>query len=177
MGELEPTAAFAATHGAAMLHVQQAEELPEQAMATVWMMIECLRDIHRGELALQLDVANRYNLRSDAAKLDTWLHDVDEDQTLIGDRISPLVIEEDGWVAPLRHGMPRSLGFGSLSHSSLPNLAAAWIRDRAAGFCELYTKVLGKAPLFGDLHRLLAEEAERCAPAKVIRMRVATGVS
>jgi MoaA/NifB/PqqE/SkfB family radical SAM enzyme len=176
MGELEPTAAFAAVHGAAMLHVVPDEEMSDQTMATVWMMIECLRDIHRGELALQLEVVNRYNMRSDAAELDTWLHNVAQDQTLLGDRISPLVIEEDGWVAPLRHGMPRSLGFGSLCEYSLAHLAADWIRNRAAGFCDLYARVLREARLFGDLHHLLAQEAASRAKAKVLPMRMATGV-
>jgi hypothetical protein len=174
MGELEPTAAFAATHGAAMLHVQPAEELSDQAMATVWMMIECLRDIHRGELAVQLDVVNRYNLRSDAAELDTWLHRVAGDPNLLGEKISPLVIEGDGFVVPLRHGFPRSMALGSLGVAPLGDLASAWIRDRAADFCEVYRRVLRDARLFGDLHQLLAEETGRRVTPKVVSMRMSS---
>jgi len=176
MGELEPTASFAAAHGAAMLHVKPTEEMSDQNMATVWMIIECLRDIYRGELAIQLDVVNRYNPRTDAVKLDTWLPKVMEDPTLLCEAISPLVVEEDGWVSPLRHGMPRSIGFGSLRESTLVELAEAWIRHRASGFCQRYTKVLEEAPLFGDLHQLLAEHEARRSAFKVLPMKMATGL-
>jgi hypothetical protein len=176
MGELEPTAAFAASHGAAMLDVQIDQELCDQAMATVWMMIECLRDIHRGQLALQLDVVNRYNLRFDPAELDTWLQKLMEDTSVLSERITPLVIEEDGFVVPMRNGFPRMIGMGSLTMAPLATMARAWVRESAAGFCEMYRRTINDARLFGDLHQLLADEATRRGSRKVIPMRMATGV-
>jgi hypothetical protein len=161
IGELEPTAAFAATHGAAMLHVHPAEELSDHAMATVWMMIECLRDIHRGELAVQLDVLNRYNLTIEDADLDSWRDGLAQDERFLGERISPLVVEQDGSVVPLRHGFPRSLAFGNLRESALAEMASTWIRDRASNFCGVFRTVMRDERLFADLHRLLAEEASR----------------
>jgi hypothetical protein len=176
MGELEPISAFAATHGAAMMHVQIAEELSDQTMATVWMMIECLREIHRGELAMQLNVVNRYNLRFDALDLDRWLLSLTSDPNLLGERISPLVIDETGNVLPLCAGFPQSMGLGSLHDTPLAVMAADWIDNKAAGFCEMYQRVVRDARLFGDLHQLLAEEAARQTVPKVVTMRFATGV-
>ena len=161
MGELESTAAFAAAHGAAMLHVQPVGELSDQVMATVWMMIECLRDLHRGELAIQLDVLNRYNLISSDGGLNSWMTRLNGDQRFLGEQVSPLVIEENGTVVPLRHGFPRSMALGSLRDATLVDMAAHWIHSRADAFCNLYRKVLREAAPFGDLHQLLAEEAGR----------------
>ena len=167
MAELETTAAFAATQGAAMLHVRPAEELSDQAMATVWMMIECLRDIHRGELALQLDVRNRYNSTVDSAELDAWVDGLSQDESFLGERISPLVIEEDGYVVPLRLGFPRSMAFGCLCEARLRDMAASWIENKAASFCDIYRTVLRDARLFADLCELLAAEEDGKCGASV----------
>jgi hypothetical protein len=161
MAELEPAAAFAARHGASMLHVRPSEEFSDHEMATVWMMIECLRDVHRGELALQFEVLNRYHLPFDASDLEGWLAGVREDSRFLGDLISPMVIEEDGTVSPLRPEFPRWLALGNLCESTIAEMAPAWIRDGAESFCEIYRTVLREARLFDDLNRLLADEAGR----------------
>jgi hypothetical protein len=157
MGELEPTAAFAVGRGAAMLDVRPAEELPDDAMATVWMMIECLRDIHRGELAVQLDVLNRYNLALESADLDAWKTGVEHGERMLGELISPLVVEEDATVVPLRCDFPRSFALGNLHETGLAGLAAAWVRSSSANFCDLYRGVLRDARPFADLHQLVAD--------------------
>lgn len=159
MAELEPAAAFAARHGAAMLNVRPSGEFSDNEMATVWMMIECLRDVHRGELALQFEVLNRYHLPFDASDLEGWMAGIQEDARFLGDLISPLVVEQDGTVAPLRPGFPRWLALGNLHDSTIAEMAAAWIRESAGSFCEIYSMVLRKARLFDDLNRLLAEVA------------------
>ena len=159
MGGMEAAASFAAANGAAMLNVRPAEELSDQQMATVWMMVECLRDIHRGELAVQLEVLNRYHLPLDTTDLDGWRAGLQTDTRFLGELISPLVVEDDGTVVPLRRGFPRSLALGNLRDATLADLAAAWIHSGAAGFCRLYRTVLRDARLFGDLPQLLAEQA------------------
>jgi hypothetical protein len=161
MAELEPAAAFAARQGASMLHVRPSGPFSDSEMATVWMMIECLRDVHRGELALQLEVLNRYHLPFDASDLEGWFAGVQDDVRFLGDLISPLVVEEDGTVAPLRCGFPQWLSLGNLNESNLKEMAAAWIRDGASIFCDIYRTVLRNARLFDDLNHLLAEEAGR----------------
>jgi hypothetical protein len=166
MAELEPAAAFAARHGAAMLHVRPGGKFSDHDIATVWMIIECLRDVHRGELALQLDVLNRFHLPFDASDLEGWIAGVQQDARFLGDLISPLVVDQDGTVAPLRRNFPRWLTLGDLRESTLAEMAAAWIRDGAGSFCEIYQTVLRNARLFDDLNRLLAEEAGRHGGAR-----------
>jgi hypothetical protein len=176
MGELEPAAAFAVAQGAAMLQVVPAQELADQDMATVWMVIECLRDMHREKLAIQLDVLNRYNLRQDPARFDAWVRGLTEKQTALGDLITPLVIQEDGLVVPLQHGFPLSQAMGFLGEAKLEALARVWIRDRAADFCQRYRRVLTSAPMFADLRQLLARSSKGTAMSIVMPLRMATGV-
>jgi len=159
MGEMEAAAAFAAANGAAMLNVRPDGELSDQQMATVWMMIECLRDMHRGELAVQLEVLNRYHLPIDAGDLDGWRAGLQTDTRFLGELISPLVVEQDGTVSPLRRGFPRSLALGNLRNATLAELAATWIHGGAAAFCRIYRAVLRDARFFGDLPQLLAKHA------------------
>ena len=159
MAELEATAVFAATHGAALLDVRPDGDLSGEVMATAWMMIECLRDIHRGELAIQLDVLNRYNLPIDSRELSSWKTGVESAERLLGELVSPLVVEDDATVVPLRHGFPRGFALGNLREAALREMAADWVRTRAGEFSELYLKVLSDAPQFADLHEALAVEA------------------
>jgi hypothetical protein len=161
IADLESTAAFAASRGASMLNVQPSEDLDDDTMATVWMMIECLRDIHRGELAVQLDVLNRYNLPLDSAALDSWKTGVAGNERFLGELISPLVVEEDQTVVPFRRGFPRSFALGNLCDAALDEMAEKWVRSCAFDFCELYRVVLRDGPLFADVHQLLAAEAGR----------------
>jgi len=176
IGELEPAAAFAVTNGAAMLQVVPVEELTDQDMATVWMVIECLRDMHRDRLAIQLDVLNRYNLRQDVASFDIWLNGLVEKGSVLGDLITPLVIQEDGLVVPLRHGFPLSQSMGFLGEASLEAMARVWIRDHAADFCHRYRRVLTSAPMFADLRQLLAQSSKGTAMSSVMPLRMASSM-
>ncbi|HTP35838.1 MAG TPA: hypothetical protein VMJ75_26865 [Candidatus Acidoferrales bacterium] len=159
MGEMEKAAAFAAARGAAMLNVRPVEELSDQQMATVWMMVECLRDMHRGELAVQFEVLSRYDLPIESDDLDGWRAGLETDTRFLGELISPMVIEEDGTIVPLRHGFPRSLALGNLRDGTMAELASRWIHSGAPNFCRIYRTVLRDARLFGDLPQLLAEQA------------------
>jgi hypothetical protein len=165
IGDLETAAAFAVGQGAAMLHIEPADELSDSDMATVWMIVECLRDLHRGKLATQLEVRNRYSIGLDAVGLDQWQKGLTGETRFVGDVVSPLVIEEDGTVVPLRHGFPRPMAWGNLHQQALKEMTAQWIRHGAGRFCEAYRAVLGDARrdgrAFADLHRMLALEASR----------------
>lgn len=163
LSDVEWTAGFAITLGAAMLQVRLAAGLTGKQMATAWMMIECLSDLHRGRLVIHLDAMNRYNLPVEPRDLTSWRKDLQREARYLGEIVSPLVIEHDGTVAPMRFGFPRLLAFGNLHQERLPAMAERWIETRAGGFCAAYGAALEKARTcdhcFGDLYEMLSAEA------------------
>ena len=165
LGELEAAASFAAAQGAAMLDIEPAGDLADSDLATVWMIVECLRDLHRGNLAIQLEMLNRYTLPLEEKDLDAWQSGVESATRRLGEVVTPLVIDEDGTVVPLRKGLAGSMAWGNLHRTPLKEMAAEWIGNGLARFCEVYRKVLAEARregrAFGDLHQMLASEAAR----------------
>lgn len=164
LAEVEWAAEFAVAEGAAMLQVRPAGELTDSQMATAWMMVECLCELQRGKLVIHFDAVNRYSLPTEPDDLASWQHDVERETRYLGEIVSPLVVESDGTVAPLRHGFARRFVFGNLRQEALPAMAERWIETQAGAFCELYSSVLHEARtadrMFGDLVEMLSEAAE-----------------
>ena len=177
LSDLEWAADFAVSHEADMLQIHPLEEhgrastqfagqtLPQAHMATAWMVAECLRDIHRGRLAIHFDALNRYALPVEPADIGEWKAGLLSGVRLLGEIVSPLVVEADGTVAPLRYGFARSLSLGNLYQAGLRELAAIWVRSRAASFCNLYRTVLEEVcasdRVFANMYELLSQEAVR----------------
>jgi len=165
LGELEAAAGFAAAQGAAMLDIEPAGDLSDHDLATVWMIVECLRDLHRGNLAVQLEMLNRYTLPMEEKDLDDWQSGLETGARMVGEVVTPLVIDEAGTVAPLRKGFAESLAWGNLHRTSMQEMAGEWIAVGLSRFCDIYRRVLAEAQregrAFGDLHQMLAMEASR----------------
>jgi hypothetical protein len=163
--DLESAAEFAVAQGATLLQVRPSPELTGKQMVTAWMMVEFLRELQRGKLVIHLDAVDRYNLPAKPEGLASWKRDVEREARHLGEIVSPLVIEQDGAVTPLRHGFPRRFAFGNLLEERLAAMAGRWIASQAGAFCEIYRTVLEKARasdrMFSDLHRMLALEAGR----------------
>jgi Fe-coproporphyrin III synthase len=163
LADLEGAAEFAAAQGAAMLQVRPSAELTAEQMATAWMMVECLRDLERGRLVIHLDAVNRYSLPAEPGDLASWKQDLEREARYLGEIVSPLVIEEDGTVTPLRHGFARRFAFGNLHRERLSAMTERWVASQADAFCQVYGTVLQKARtgdrMFGDLYQMLSLEA------------------
>jgi hypothetical protein len=163
LAELEWAAEFAAAQGAALLQVRPSPELTAEQMATAWMMVECLRDLQRGKLVIQLDAVHRYSLPAEPGDLASWQHDVEREPRYLGEIVSPLVIDDDGAVTPLRCGFARRFAFGNLHDERLAPMTERWIAEQSAAFCEVYGTVLRKARgddrMFADFYRMLSLEA------------------
>jgi hypothetical protein len=164
LADLEWAAEFAAAQGAAMLQVRPSSELTDEQMATAWMMVECLCDLQRGKLVIHLDAVNRYSLPTEPGDLASWKQDLQREARYLGEIVSPLVIEDDGTVTPLRYGFPRRFAFGDLKNETLPKMTERWLETQAGAFCEVYGTVLHKARtadrMFGDLYQMLSLEAQ-----------------
>jgi hypothetical protein len=147
-----------------MLQVRPSSELTDEQMATAWMMVECLCDLQRGKLVIHLDAVNRYSLPTEPGDLASWKQDLEREARYLGEIVSPLVIEDDGAVTPLRYGFPRRFAFGNLKNETLPKMTERWIETQSGAFCQVYGTVLHKARtadrMFGDLYQMLSLEAQ-----------------
>jgi hypothetical protein len=59
--------------------------------------------------------------------------------------LSPLVLEADGFLVPLRFAFPRAFAFGSLHEGGLLSLASAWIQTCALQLSKLYGRAIDEA--------------------------------
>ena len=127
------------------------------------MMIECLSELQRGKLVIHFDAVNRYGLPIEPSDLNSWLSDLQRETRYLGEVVSPLVIEEDGRISPVRYGFHPHFAFGNLHEQSLATAVENWVEGRAAEFCDLYSKVLRQTRaadrMFGDLYEMLAQAA------------------
>lgn len=95
-------------------------------------MLERLGD----RLYIQLDLFDRDLIRGDPARVFA------SDQTsgwrdqLLADLLSPLVVEADGTVVPIRYGFPREYSLGNLTDAPLRELAGHWVAERYDAFRE-----------------------------------------
>jgi hypothetical protein len=132
-------------------------------MATAWMMIECLSEMQRGKLVIHFDAVNRYSLPTEPEDLTSWLRDLQREARYLGEVISPLVIEADGTISPVRAGFPRHFALGNLHEQRLGAAVGEWVERRSAEFCDLYARVLRQTRtadcMFGDLYGMLARAA------------------
>jgi Fe-coproporphyrin III synthase len=140
--ELEWAARFAVEQGAMMLQVHPLEEVGRakvsmrgaepvgETAALAWLVIERLKEIWAGRLAIHLDLFDRGYAASEAASLD-------RSSCALSNLISPLVIEADGTVSPLRYGFPREWQLGNILDAPLSELAEAWNRGAAASFASM----------------------------------------
>ena len=159
--DLRWAASFAVAQGALMLQVHPLEQfgracsdlrgegLPGREMGAAWMMVEYLRELHRGKLMVHLDSLSRYQLPDAPGDFD--------------ETVSPLVIEDDGTVSPLRYGFPRAFAFGSLHTRTLAEMAPDWKRRHESAFRGLYRETLRNVresdQMFVNLYEMMAEAA------------------
>ena len=69
----------------------------------------------------------------------------------IADIVSPLVIEADGTVVPIRYGLAREYAFGNLQEAPLRELAARWRRKQYPLFRDLCRRVYEEITVPADL--------------------------
>jgi MoaA/NifB/PqqE/SkfB family radical SAM enzyme len=184
LSELEWAADFAVAQGAATLQVHPIEEygraltdpglqsLPQQQMATAALVVDCLRNIHEGRLLIQFDSLHRDALPVEPDEVARWKSDLDRGHRFLGEILSPLVIEDDGTVVPLRYGFPRAFALGNLYRSNLDEMARDWMRRRSGAFCDLYRQVLLQVRVspdrFVNMYQLLADEAAARTPLTLV---------
>jgi sulfatase maturation enzyme AslB (radical SAM superfamily) len=152
--EMEWAAEFAYREGAKLLQVHPLEAFGratrehagqdprEDVAARGWLLAMRLRQIYAGRMAVEVDLANAAQPPLSSQASLQLASECSSGDTGLGHFLSPLVLEPDGMLAPLRYGFPRNFAFGSLKHADLKDLAARWSRLKAMALAHLYAVVL-----------------------------------
>ena len=130
--QLEWAAEFAVTQGASLLQVHPLEatgrgsalaySVPDD-VESAYAALEVAR-LSRDwgpRLRIHLDLAGRAVVAATVAAIPQTVS-----ARRLGEKLSPLVVEPDGWCGPLEYGFPREFGLGNVQSTPLPQLAQAW---------------------------------------------------
>ena len=143
LAELEWVARFAVGCGAALLQIhpleQQGRAVEQMAgmspdsyeLGVSYLEISRVAALVGDAIQIQVDFSDREVLRANPAR-GLVAGQVDHPAKLpLAALVSPVVIEPDGMVVPVRYGFPRRHGLGRLDQARLSSLAARW---KVAGY-------------------------------------------
>lgn len=173
LGELAWVAEFAAAEGASLLQVHPLEgvgraqaqlrpELPDALEASyAYLEVARLRAAVGDTLRLHIDLAYRGGLLEHPERVFVGEALGHPEGRGLAAYVSPLVVEPDGTVVPLRYGFSRAHALGNLHNRPLVDLAEAWRQTRLGQFGELCRRALEglkgpAAPPFVNLYDVLA---------------------
>jgi len=161
LDELGWAAQFAADEGACLLQIHPLERAgrardfdlrPPDDLELAYAFLEVVRLKERHpDLTFQLDVADRSLVaREPCRAFAISTPDPAAACALpLAALVSPLVVQEDGYVVPVQHGFSRDFAIGHVDGGDFRTQAARWKRDRYAAFLELARTVwsdIGPAP-------------------------------
>jgi len=159
--ELAWVADFAAAEGATLLQVHPLESvgrardyelIPPDDLELAYGFLEVarLQDRYRGRLTIQFDAADRTQVALDPGRaFVSPPQDPDvAARTPLAALVSPLVVQDDGWIVPVQYGFSRRYAVGHVGGDFRED-AARWRRDRYVEFLRLTRRVwdeIGEAP-------------------------------
>ena len=180
LGELDWVAKFALEQGARLLQIHPLEQVgrARQLLAgetpdtteNAFAYLEGLRiqELAGERMLVQVDVVDSRALPAHRAHVFADDPLEDDRRTLLGDLLSPLVIEADGTVVPLEYGFARAFALGNLRDAGLRELAERWRGERQSEFrrvCRsVYERLTGATDIpYSNWYELVAVEAEAAA--------------
>lgn len=156
LDELDWVATFAAAEGASLLQIHPLEQVgrareyqleppDDRELAFAFLEVARLQARLGDRLTLQLDVADRSLIerepdRAFAVPPPAAPPGAD---TPLASLVSPLVVEDDGWIVPIQHGFATEHAIGHIDEAPFAELAARWKRERHARFSSLARRVWG----------------------------------
>ena len=156
LDELAWVAEWAVAEGAALLQVHPLEGtgrareyglLPPDDLELSYAFLEVARlvQLHGARVRFQFDVADRKLIAQEPwrAFADAAQDEAFESRTL-AELVSPLVVQDDGWIVPIQYGLATELAVARLGAEPFRAQAAAWKRERAANFFALCRRVWGE---------------------------------
>jgi len=142
----------------------------ETESAFAYLVAERLRRMYGARLFVQLDIFHRDLVKQVPARF--YADDVRPESAQLADLVTPLVVEADGYVAPLGYGFARRFGLGSIAKNRLKDLAPGWISQRYPAFRQLCRDVYAQActptdlPFFNWYEMIGTRSAKAPAPAE-----------
>jgi len=159
--ELAWVADFAAGEGAQLLQVHPLEAVgrardyeltppDDLELAYAFLEVARLQAAHRDRLVIQYDAADRTVVASDPGR--AFAVAAADPRAVaampLAELVSPLVVQDDGWIVPMQYGFSRGYAIGRVG-ADFRAQAAAWRSDRYAAFLALTNRVwdeIGEAP-------------------------------
>jgi Fe-coproporphyrin III synthase len=174
--ELDWVARFAVSEGAQLLQIhpleitgrarsELADERPDDREAAFGFVEFARLQLELGDrIQLQLDLADRDVLRANADAVFAGCSRGGCASEELAALVSPLIIEADATVVPIRYGFDRAYAIGNLHDANLRQLGAAWRADRLPKFqllCrDVYDSMTAKdAATFDNWYERLADAA------------------
>lgn len=152
MHELPWVAEFALAQGARLLQIHPLEPVgrartdlvdavpdPTELSYAV-IAVARLKELVGDAIVVQLDVAGRDAMAARPASVFADPTPPGDDR-LLGELLSPLIVEPDGTVVPVEYDFGRHWALGNLRDARLPTLIARWRSERLAAFFELCRRV------------------------------------
>jgi MoaA/NifB/PqqE/SkfB family radical SAM enzyme len=179
LADLPWMASYAAEQGASGIQIHPIEPAgraallpPADTALKAYLIAERLRQLWGGRLRIDIDVADLLPFAcDDDARQACGSIAVDD----LSAAVSPLVIEPDGDVVPLRYGFSPAFAIGNLYDAPLETLARTWLALRARSFLALAREALATAALgpcpFGNPYEIIANAASATAGAVVVGRR------
>jgi hypothetical protein len=152
--ELDWVAGFATAEGARLLQIHPLEQVgrareyelrPPDDLELSYGFLEVarLQREYQGRLTLQYDVADRQLIAREPCRAfagPAVSAEVAADARLAA-LVSPLVVQEDGWVVPIQHGFATAHAIARLDRGPFRAQAAHWKRERYPRFRHLAARV------------------------------------
>lgn len=154
LDELAWVAALAVREGARLLQIHPLESVgrarevglqppDDLELAYGFLEVARLQREYQGRLTIQYDVADRALIerepcRAFAVPTPTAAPD---DAVPLASLVSPLVVQDDGWVVPIQHGFATEHAIAHLERGRFRAQAAEWKRARYASFLDLSRRV------------------------------------
>ena len=184
LADLPWMASYAVEQGASAIQIHPIEpagraallppdEAPDETALKTYLIAERLRQVWGGRLQIDVDVADLlpFACNSDAQPACGSIVAVDD----LSAAVSPLVVEPNGDVVPLRYGFSRAFAIGNLYEAPIEALARTWLAVRARSFLALAREALaaaGRGPCpFGNPYEIIADAAAATAEAVLVSRR------
>jgi MoaA/NifB/PqqE/SkfB family radical SAM enzyme len=154
LAELAWVVEFACAEGAKLLQIHPLEQvgrardyqlLPPDDLELSYAFLEVarLQQQYRDRLTLQFDVADRTLIAREPCRAFAGPAPAAElaMESPLASLVSPLVVQEDGWVVPIQHGFGTAHAIAHLDRGPFQAQAARWKRERHADFLGLAQRV------------------------------------
>lgn len=148
LDELPWVAEFAAREGAALLQVhpleltgRAEEQLPDaqpDGEESAWALVatKAIEQKYSDRMRVQLDLLDRKAVRLHPEKIYAEAS-IEAEHRPLGEMLTPLILEPDGVLVPIRFGFPRRYAVGDIHEDGLGAGADRWRRETAPEFFAL----------------------------------------